>query len=448
MFTGSKDSERYRIERDETALKILWLCNIMLPFIAKSLGQKIVVKEGWLSGLADRLIAGQNNITLAICFPASENLSILNEDASLFVKNKANGIDYYVFREDTVHPEIYDKDMEKSLCAVIEDFNPDIIHIFGTEYPHTLACVKAFNRPDRTLIGIQGLCSAIAEVYMADLPYSVQKKRTFRDMLRKDGLIEQQAKFEQRGVYEKEALALVEHVTGRTDFDREMTRKLSPNAVYHFMNETLRSEFYNDMWNIDRIEFHSLFISQGNYPIKGLHYVLDVLPDIVAEYSDTVLYVAGDVITANDSLKDKIKISGYGKYLLKQIKRNKLEKHVKFVGRLNSDQMCARFLKSHVFLCPSAIENSPNSVGEAMLLGVPVVASDVGGIHNLLSDGRDGLLYSKDKPQQLKDAVISIFEDDKLAMSISSNARAHALKTHDPEKNYRRLLEIYNEICS
>jgi glycosyltransferase involved in cell wall biosynthesis len=336
--------------------------------------------------------------------------------------------------------------MEESIGAVLEDFKPDIVHIFGTEYPHALACVKAFNRPERTLIGIQGLCSAIADVYMADLPYSVQKKKTFRDMLKKDGLVEQQAKFVKRGEYEKEALSRAGHVTGRTDFDKEWTRKLAPNAAYHFMNETLREDFYKDTWNIDRIERYSIFVSQGNYPIKGLHYVLDVLSDIVKEYEETMLYVAGDVITAHDSLKDKIKISGYGKYLLDLIKKNRLEDHVKFVGRLEPDRMCARFLKTHVFLCPSAIENSPNSVGEAMLLGVPVVSSDVGGVHNLVRNKKDGILYQKDKPEALKNAVLSIFDDDKLAMSLSSNARAHALKTHDPETNYQTLLEIYNEI--
>lgn len=420
----------------------------MLPFIAKSLGQKIVVKEGWLSGLANKLMVyrKQNDITFAICFPASDDRRILKDDSSLFVKDSAQGVDYYLFREDTVHPEHYDASLETSLKAIIEDFEPDIVHIFGTEYPHTLACVKAFDQPDRTLVGIQGLCSAIADVYMAGLPYSAQKKKTFRDILRRDGLFEQQAKFAKRGEHEKEALSLVGHVTGRTDFDREMTKMLAPNAIYHFMNETLRADFYNDCWNIDRIEHHSLFLSQGNYPIKGLHFVLGILPEIVEEYSDTVVYVAGDEITAHGSIKEKLKLSGYGKYLLGQIKKYRLEDHVKFVGRLSSDRMCARFLKTHVFLCPSSIENSPNSVGEAMLLGVPVVAADVGGVHNLVNDGRDGILYQMDKPDQLKDAILRIFGDDKLAMSMSSNARAHAFRTHDPETNYRTLLEIYNDI--
>lgn len=429
-------------------MKVLWLCNIMLPFIARNLGQKIVVKEGWLSGLADKLIANQNqnNITFAICFPASDYLKIAKGDDSLFVKDKAKGVEYYVFREDTEHPENYDMSLETTFKAILDDFRPDLVHIFGTEYPHTLAMVKAYERPEHTLIGIQGLCSAIAEVYMADLPAAVCKKKTFRDVLKKDGLEQQQEKFVQRGKYEKEALSMTGHITGRTDFDREYTKKLNPNAAYHFMNETLREEFYCDTWNIDRMERYSVFLSQGNYPIKGLHYVLDILPELVAEHEETVVYVAGDVITANSSIRDKIKISGYGKYLLDRIRKTKMQEHVKFLGALQPDRMCARYLKSHVFLCPSAIENSPNSVGEAMLLGVPVVAADVGGIHNLITDNRDGLLYCKDKPGQMKEAILRIFDDDKTALSFSSAARKHAQQTHDPERNYRRLLEIYHEI--
>ncbi len=81
-----------------------------------------------------------------------------------------------------------------------------------------------------------------------------------------------------------------------------------------------------------------------------------------------------------------------------------------------------------------------------MLLGVPVVSADVGGVHNLLTDKKDGLLYPKDKPKRLKDAILQIFEDDKLAMYFSANARAHAMKTHNPDTNYNRLMEIYYEI--
>lgn len=429
-------------------MRVLWLCNVMLPFIARSLGQRIIVKEGWLTGLVEKVKAEQSNnkITLAICFPVSEELGMNSADNSLFVKEQAEGITYYIFREDTIHPEHYDASVEESLEAIAEDFQPDIVHIFGTEYPHTLAMTKAFARPEKILIGIQGLCSAIADAYMADLPFSVQKRKTFRDFLKKDGLLEQKQKFVMRGENETEALKRTNHITGRTDFDRDLTAKINPLATYHFMNETLREEFYHEKWNIDRMERYSIFLSQGNYPVKGLHYVLEVLPQIIKKHKGTKLYVAGDIITANETLKDKLKISGYGKYLLEQIKRNHLEKHVEFLGRLNSDRMCARLLKTHVFVCPSSIENSPNSVGEAMLLGVPVVSANVGGVHNLLTDKEDGYLYPSDNPALMEESILRIFEDDKLAMLLSSNARIHAAKTHNPTKNYQRLLEIYHEI--
>lgn len=430
-------------------MRVLWLCNIMLPFIANSLGQKIVVKEGWLSGSVRQFKQDENSRTeLAICFPNTDIMQFAQSDHSLYYKGKAQGIPYYIFREDTVKPENYDSALEESLKAVVDDFKPDLVHIFGTEYPHTLAMARVFHKPERILVGIQGVCAACAEAYMADLPYSVQKRRTFRDVVKKDSLMEQQEKFFKRAENEKEALKLVGHVTGRTDFDREMTQILAPQAKYHFMNETLRDNFYQDRWNINTIEPYSIFVSQGNYPLKGLHFVLDQLQDIVEKYDETMLYIAGDVITANQTLKDKIKISGYGKYLLQQIKQKKLEKHVKFVGALNADKMCARFLKSHVFLCPSIIENSPNSVGEAMLLGVPVVSADVGGVHNMLTDGKDGILYPVDHPEKMKEAILHIFDDDKLAMSFSSSAREHAARTHDPVQNYKRLVEIYHEIYS
>lgn len=429
-------------------MRVLWLCNIMLPVVARSLGQRAVVKEGWLSGLVDKLIANreENQCTLGVCFPVQEAIPSIPEQKEYYAKGTLPGMTYYTFQEDTTHPEHYDASIESALKAIIEDFKPDIVHCFGTEYPHTLAMVKAFQNPDRTLIGIQGLCHVYADYYMADLPYSVQSKKTFRDIIRKDSIREQQKKFVMRGEYEKEAICSTKHITGRTDWDRECTKKLNPTAKYHFMNETLRLQFYLEQWNIDYCERHSIFVSQGNYPIKGLHYVLQVLPKIKEQYPDVKVYVAGDRITAYKSIKDKLKISAYGRYLLQLINKGHLKENVIFLGSLDADKMCARFLQSHVFLLPSAIENSPNSIGEAMIMGVPVVSADVGGVHNLCVHKKEGFLYAPDRLDDMAEYIMAIFEDDKLAMSLSNAAREHALKTHDPDVNYHRLLEIYHEI--
>lgn len=420
-------------------MKVLWLCNIMLPVIAESLGLPGSNKEGWLSGLSAKLCSEkEKEITLGVCFPVSGGP----------IRGETAGIVYYGFPEDTAHPERYDASAELHIKRILEDFSPDIVHCFGTEYPHTLAMTRAFNRPERTLIGIQGLCFVYADAYMADLPEHIRKRTLLRDLLKRDNLVQQQEKYRKRGVYEKEALKNTAHVTGRTDWDKKWTEAVNPRARYHFMNETLRGQFYGPMWEPEQCQRHSIFLSQGNYPIKGLHYMLQALPGILQRYPDAHVYVAGDEITRHSTLKEKLKLSNYGKYLLELIKKEHLENAVTFLGRLDGTQMLGQFLKSNVFVSPSSIENSPNSVGEAMLLGMPVVSSDVGGVHNLLAAGTEGFLYETSDTNALKAHICYVFAEsnEKKVLEMGRLARAHALQTHDPERNYRRLLEIYHEI--
>lgn len=425
-------------------MRVLWLCNIMLPMIAESLGLSGSNKEGWLSGLAAKICEQQETeIELAVCFPTGKEP--MRGSVALQGQKK---LLYYGFVENTAYPERYDTAVEEQLREVLADFAPDVVHCFGTEYPHTLAMTRAFDRPQRTLIGIQGLCSVYADSYMADLPENIQNRVLLRDFLKRDDLRRQQKKYRQRGEYEKEAIERTAHVTGRTDWDKKWTGVFHPAAKYHFMNETLRTPFYGSQWQLSACQKHSIFLSQGNYPIKGLHYMLQAMPEILKRYPDTQVFVAGDEITRFSTIKEKLKISNYGKYLLELIRQNHLENAVTFCGRLDAQEMLARFLKSHVFVSPSAIENSPNSVGEAMLLGMPVVSSDVGGVHNMLKDGIEGFLYEAADIKALAGHICYIFDEknQEQVQAMGQRARTHARLTHDPETNYRRLMEIYHEI--
>ena len=91
------------------------------------------------------------------------------------------------------------------------------------------------------------------------------------------------------------------------------------------------------------------------------------------------------------------------------------EGKVFFTGPLDEEKICQRYLRSHVFVCPSSIENSPNSLGEAMILGVPCIASYVGGIPDMLKDREEGLLYQHNAPYMLAHHICEIFEDKMLA---------------------------------
>lgn len=426
-------------------MKVLWVCNIMPPTIAKQLGVSYSNREGWLSGILDRVAQeqGRNRIELGIAFPVGEEMGDLQRTIQLGENLSCR---CYGFPENTDTPEVYDPILEKKFEEILADYKPDILHVFGTEFPHALACIKAYGQPARTLVSIQGLCSAIAEEYMADLPVKVQRQVTLRDRIKEDSLKQQKKKFKKRGEHEKEALLLTGHIAGRTDFDREQTARINPSAEYHYLNETLRTIFYHDRWKRTACEPYSIFLSQGDYPLKGFHYLLRALPKVLEQFPDTHVYVAGSNIIEVGTFQDRLKLSAYGKYIRKLIRENRLGGHITMLGRLTAEEMKEQYLRCHLYVLPSALENSPNSLGEAMMLGMPCVAADVGGVHNLLTDGGDGMLYPAGNVEALADRIIEIFTKEAIVERFSDNARKHARVNHDADQNYYRLIHIYREM--
>lgn len=438
-------------------MRVLWVCNRCLPVVAAELNMDAGNKEGWLAGLSERILEEKNGeLTLGVCFPAKKEMERWQGKYALQA---------YAFYEDTSKPELYDDKLEERMREIVADFKPDMVHIFGTEFPHTLAMVKAFGHPERTLIGIQGICTMLADAYLIGLPEQVTKRSTLRDMIKADSILEQQKKFYKRGMFEQKALSLTGNVTGRTDLDKTYSLKCNSRVKYYFMNETLRSNFYQGNWSPKNCEKHTIFVSQGDYPIKGLHFMLQALPAVLDEYPDAKIYVAGNCITGDEGLRKKIKIASYGKYLKELMEQSGIQDKVVFLGNLNAEEMKEQFLKCNVFVSCSTMENSPNSVGEAMLLGVPVIASKVGGVTSLLTDMEEGILYEATNIKELSHAVLKVFdayeyedpakmrpmrvkeEDVTKVRTFPVKARERAFETHNPGKNYKRLMEIYAEIC-
>ena len=416
-------------------MKILWLVNIALPEASLLMNEKPSPFGGWLVNASFKL-ASISGVNLYIAFPKSGLSDVL--------QLQGERINYYSF------PPVHEKDIASNrinphLIKILEKANPDIVHIFGTEYPHTLAMVNTCD-VSKVVISIQGLCSIIAKHYLSGIPSNIQRRFTFRDLIKQDSLLQQQSKFLKRGSLEIEAIQKVQHIIGRTTWDRACTYQINPDAIYHHCNETLRDEFYKHEWDIQKCEKHSIFVSQGSYPIKGLHYMLEAMPLVLKNFPDAKLYVGGSNITKSDTFKDKLKLTSYGKYIKDLIKKYDLGNNVFFTGVLDEKQMCQQYLRSHVFVCPSSIENSPNSLGEAMILGVPCVASDVGGVSDMMKHNEDGFIYQTNAPYMLAYYVGVIFKNKDLALQISKIAREHALKTHNPHENLCRLLNIYKKI--
>ena len=127
-------------------------------------------------------------------------------------------------------------------------------------------------------------------------------------------------------------------------------------------------------------------------------------------------------------------------------KKYHLEDKITFLGKLTPEGMKEQYLRANVFTLPSTVDNSPNSLGEAMILGTPCVAADVGGVSTMLSHGREGFLYPSSDPGMLAYDICRVFAMEDQAEALGAAAAGHAVKTHDPEKNLADLLEIYRQL--
>ncbi|ERJ10935.1 glycosyltransferase family 4 protein [Haloplasma contractile] len=416
-------------------MNILWIINLPLPEASNLMNKEVIPFGGWLVNASD-FLSKSNNVNLTIAFP--------HKDVSGYKVIEGKRITYYAFSANTNNRKISDT---KKLLSILNHAKPDIVHIQGTEYPHSLAFLQLCKeRKLKHVISIQGLTSIIAKHYLSNLPLSAIKKITTRDFIKQDNILQQQEKFRQRGLFEIEALSIADNIIGRTTWDKACTTQVNPYASYYKCNETLRNEFYKNEWSLKECEKYSIFISQAYYPIKGLHNMLDALFILKKKYPSVKLYVAGHNFLKSDTIRDKLRHTSYAKYIIKLVHKHDLENHVCFTGVLNEKEMCERFLNSHTFINPSTIENESNSVSEAKLLGVPTIASYVGGVTDRIKSGYDGYLYQHDAPYMLAFYVDKIFSNDKLALELSENARLSALKIHNRKENTEQLLNIYNNI--
>lgn len=417
-------------------MRVLWISNIIFPELCSKIGIKAPVVGGWMQAGARALLEKDKTLKLGVVSFYKGN------DLQNF---RGTDIQYYLVPEHVSASCLYDKDIEGYLKQVYGDFRPDLIHIHGSEYGHSFAAVRVCGNR-KTVVSVQGLVSFYKDYYFAGIKEcDIRKNTTVRDIVRRDSLVQQQRRMAKRGRLEVELFKNVKHVIGRTSWDKSCVWSLNPNARYHFCNETLRESFYNNKWEYDKCCKHTIFLSQGQYPIKGLHQMVKALPLILRDFPDTEVYVAGNDFYTNVPFYRK---NGYANYVQKIMKMYGVVDKFHFLGQLSERMMVEKYLQANVFVCPSVIENSPNSVGEAQLLGTPVVASYVGGTMDMVKDGETGFLYRFEETSLLAERVCELFASNELCCCLSDKERIVAANRHDKNVNAETLINIYKEIIS
>ena len=330
---------------------------------------------------------------------------------------------------------------------ILTDEKPDVIHFFGTEFLYTSYFIKIAleeGYKDRIVTSIQGLVSVYYDHYSAGLPDYIMRRKTLSEIKGKCSLIDNKKNYLHRGKYEQDALVASSNIIGRTTWDKACAHFIAPESRYYFCNENLRSVFYDgSQWEYEKCNKYQIAISQAGYPIKGLHKVIEAVALLCNEFPDIKVKVGGANIFGGNWIKG----NSYGIYIRQLLKKYNLQDQFEFEGFLSAEKMKRLLLESNVFVCPSSIENSPNSLGEAMLLGVPCVASDVGGIADMLTHNDEGFLYPFDDSYKMAFYIRKTFLEIEDTKRRAECGRKHAVITHDRKKNAETLIEIYHKIC-
>jgi glycosyltransferase involved in cell wall biosynthesis len=110
--------------------------------------------------------------------------------------------------------------------------------------------------------------------------------------------------------------------------------------------------------------------------------------------------------------------------------------------------MRAYYAIATLLALPSHTEGSPNVVLEAMAAGVPIAATTVGGVPEILEHGHTGLLVPARQPAAMAEAIRRLLEDSMLRTQLASAARHQVEVRFTPQTYYRSLVTVYQEILA
>jgi len=143
------------------------------------------------------------------------------------------------------------------------------------------------------------------------------------------------------------------------------------------------------------------------HQVKGVQYLLTAMKQIHEEIPDTRLILVGD--------------GEERERLQRMVDDYKLDRCVEFVGRVPHEKIPEYLLLADIFVLPSLSEGFPVTILEAMSCGLPIVASRVGGIPDILEDGVNGYMVEAKSSDELAERLTALLKNDEMRMKISNN---------------------------
>lgn len=394
--------------------------------------------SGWVEAFLNAMRQYAPQVQLAVAFDWRTNNNITWGDVR-------NGIKLFPLQVFKSRWSVLKKnlDFDKHACLLlpelkeaVKDFNPDVIHIFGSENALGIICGEV-DIP--CAIHIQGFLPSYDN---AKYPPGMSEREIIPSFW-----LHPLAHFLQKhliNVYHKSAnreiefLSRCQAIMGRTHWDKAIAELYAPQADYHYVSEMLRGPFYKNAgtWQLKQHDKNSLYtiVTVSSMPSFKGH--------------DMILKTA-KVLSHHTSLKFQWNVygvpwslNGIGKYYGISEKEN----HVTSCGVVKPNELVHILQQADLFVLPSYIENSPNSLCEAQMIGLPCVATNVGGVASLIENERTGMLVPANDPVMMAYAIRNVLNDKNLARRLGYNAFRKAIERHNPETIVSDALRVYHTL--
>ena len=419
------------------ALRVLWF-TAALPEAARShLGLPSAGGPlSWLDGMSTGL-AGRSEIELAIASPSPIG----------FEPFENGGIIYFPLPDPRLSgwtPLLQGgwtggENSAGVLAAgrgIIEFWQPAVVHVHGTETP--LGLLAGHSRTP-SLISMQGVLAGCAPAFFKGVtPRDAAALVSSRSFFRASGEIHGYLRLRRMVPRERLMLQRCRHIEGRTAFDEAYVRAVNPTASYHHCDEIMRPAFYGPQWRDSSIAGKAsvIFTTSSAMLFKGTETLFAATSVLLRRYGRRViLRVAGAPASGE-----------VGRFLRRRAIRSGVWSCVRWLERLDADALANEIRSCDVYAYPSHMDNSPNSLVEALLLGAPCVAARTGGIPSLIASGETGLLCTPGDAFDFALELQRLLVDRPLARELGRRARGHSLARHDPDAVVARQMAIYEHV--
>ena len=395
-------------------MKVLWLTNYDTSILEPEL--KVLRTGGnhatsWITNLSNVMVKLKDvDLHLLTFSPYVTYNQVIVRDGINFhiIKNGVPGVPKgypYYLPFDALTSYFFET---RNVLKIIKDISPQIIHVQGTESAFGNIALK---QKTPFIVSIQGI---ITEYFQTNpsLRFRIQKK------------------------HEKNIISKAKYFGCRTDWDKAFVRGMNSKAEIFHLNEAMDPLFFESQWKDaggHRLAFVGSLIQR-----KGVEELLDSVGILKKRFPDINLRMIGG--HAGPS---------YMKFLRGKCEEMHITNSVSILGVKTPKEIKEILLESNVFVLPSYNDNSPNSLAEAMVLGMPVVASRVGGIPSMVEDGVNGLLCEPKDAVNLADVMTGLLNNRVLMAELGSNAQRVAAVRHDPQRvaqatfnSYRKILDI------